>query len=334
MANSNAHTSVFILVVAVGIGGCHMKSPERPERSAFNDAAPLEFRDSDPIGPSVALVLTRPKFTGVEIAKLARSMAEVVADQPLPPVESIPAEQLESFEKAAAAVENRVWLTMDAGDESLEFNYYPDKPAIMVGTIDRDRPTFSDAGVYPGIGRDRALERAHDCADLLVEDGVLSPQSYVRDPILERAPSHSYPLSPDASETIEVTDHYHFIFGQAPHGILLGNAELTIDVDAHSGQCFRMEVSFIDVREDEPVDLIVSIEQARAAVEGEVPPTGGNKVVDDGRVVYWLDPQVRTAVVEPRYVSSYVVVSEDGLASQGTNFAVSLSHAPPTVTEF
>jgi hypothetical protein len=325
---TNVRHIEIVLVTMAATLGCHMNEPpEQPVRSAFTQERPIEYGTDKLLGSSSALTLTRPHFTGIEIAERAHAIAEVIADAPLPPVESITPERLEAFEAAAAAVEGRVWLTIDTGDESLEFNYYPERPSILVGVIDRDRPHFTEPGVYPGIGRNAALTRAQACADLLADSDVIAPQSYVRDPVLERAPSSSSPANPETAAKIQVTDYYHFIFGQAPNGILLGNSELTIDVDAHSGRCFRVEVVFIDYQREGPVDLIVSIED-------DVPPTGGRKVVDEGRIVYWLDHQARTAIVEPRYVSSYTILSDDGLASRGVNFAVTLSHRPPVVTEF
>lgn len=131
-----------------------------------------------------------------------------------------------------------------------------------------------------------------------------------------------------------MTDHYHFVFGQAPNGILLGNSELKIDVDAHAGSCFRVEVAFIDSAPGAPVELIVSVEDAKSAVKNEVPATGGQKVIDEGRVLYWLEPGVASAVVEPRFVSSYSVLSDSGMASPAVPFAVTLSQDPPVIVEY
>jgi hypothetical protein len=152
----------------------------------------------------------------------------------------------------------------------------------------------------------------------LARRDVIEAHSYLRAPILERA----------------ATDHYHFVFGQAPNGILLGNSELIIDVDAHSGDCFRIEVAFIDSAMGAPVELIVSVDDAKAAVANDVPDSGGTKVFDEGRIVYWLEPGVSSAVVEPRYVSSYTVLSDSGMASRGVPFAVTLSQDPPVVIEY
>lgn len=324
----------FVGLLAAVVGCQAIEPPDPPSHTAFTNAEPLEIREDEPIGRTVALRLTRPRFTGTELAEMAHVLAQVVADAPLPGVDSIPAEQLQSFETAAAAVEGRVWFVLETGEEKLEFDYYPQHPSIIVGLIDRQRPHFTEAGTHPGIGRDAALARARRCADSLAEQGVISPGSYARNPVLERAPTSSYPADADTAGTVEVTDHYHFIFGQVLNGILLGNTELTIDVDAHSGDCFRLGVALIDHRAEGPVDLIVPVREARAVVENDVPATGGRKVVGEGRVVYWLDPHVPSAIVEPRYVSSYTIVSKDGLASHGTSFAVSLSQQPPVVTEF
>lgn len=329
-----SYTQLITGLLAVVVGCQTSESPERPAQSAFTRDAPLAYSEADPIGPSTALTLTRPKFTGTEIAEIAHSMAEVVADTTLPATDTISPERMEAFETAAAAVDGRVWLTIETGEETLEFDFYPEHPSIRVGVINRAQPHFTEPGIYPGIGRDAALDRARRCADLLAQSNVIPAQSYVRDPTLERAPASSYPVGENLAERIEVTDHYHFIFGQAPNGILLGNSELTIDVDAHSGDCFRVEAAFISYRTEGPVNLIVSVGQARAAVESDVPATGGRKVVDEGRLVYWLDPGASSAVVEPRYVSSYTIVSESGLASHGVTFAATLSQRPPIVTEF
>lgn len=309
-----------------------MEASETTPRSGFVDLELTAFRDSVPVGPTHSLVLTRPTFTGTQIAELAHAMSSVVVDEPLPPVSAIPPEQLESFETAAATVEGRVWLTIEAGSESVEFDYYPERPSILVGIINRSKPHFETPGVYAGIGRNAALEAAHLCGDELAELDVIEERSYLREPILERAPSMGYPTA--TGGTIEVTDHYHFVFGQAPNGILLGNSELTIDVDAHSGACFRIEVAFIDSALGAPVELIVSVDDAKAAVAKDVPESGGKKVIDEGRIVYWLDPGVSSAVVEPRYVSSYTVLSDSGMASRGVPFAVTLSQDPPVVVEY
>ncbi len=321
------------LVTLVAAGGCQtIESSDKTLRTGFIDLEPTAFRDSVPIGPMQSLTLSRPTFTGTQIAELAHAMSDVVVDEPLAPVSSIPPEQLAAFEAAAATVEGRVWLTIEAGGETIEFDYRPERPSILVGIINRPKAHFDEPGVYPGIGRNAALDAAHLCGDQLAESSVIEPRSYLSEPILERAPSTRYPTA-DGS-TIEITDHYHFVFGQAPHGILLGNSELTIDVDAHSGECFRVEVAFIDSAPGAPVDLIVSVDDAKAAVTKDPPATGGSKIIDDGRVVYWLEPGSSSAVVEPRYVSAYTILSDSGMTSRGIPFAVTLSQDPPVVTEY
>lgn len=324
------NTALAVCLLAAAAGCRTMEVSETTPRSGSVD--PAMFSESVPIGPTHSLTLSRPTFTGIQIAELAHAMSEVIVDEPLPPVSSIPPEQLESFEEAAAAVEGRVWLTIEAGVQTVEFNYWPERPSILVGIINRAKPQFEAPGVYPGIGRDAALDVAHRCGDELAESEVIEERSYLREPILERAPSTRYPTATGA--TIEVTDHYHFVFGQAPNGILLGNSELTIDVDAHSGACFRVEVAFIDSAAGAPVDLIVSVDQAKSAVANDPPATGGEKVIDGGRVLYWLEPGVSSAVVEPRFVSSYTVLSDLGMASRAVPFAVTLSQDPPVVVEY
>jgi hypothetical protein len=330
MTATNIALAVCLLAT---VAGCRtMEASDATPRSGFVDLELTAFRDSVPIGPTYSLTLSRPTFTGTQIAELAHAMSSVVVDEQLPPVSSIPPEQLESFETAAATVEGRVWLTIEAGSQTVEFNYHPERPSILVGIINRQKPHFETPGVYPGIGRDAALEAAHLCGDELADSDVIEERSYLREPILERAPSMSYPIA--TGGTIEVTDHYHFVFGQAPNGILLGNSELTIDVDAHSGDCFRVEVAFIDSAIGAPVELIVSVDDAKAAVLKDAPATGGQKLIDEGRVLYWLEPGVLSAIVEPRFVSSYTVLSDSGMASRGVPFAVTLSQDPPVVVEY
>ncbi len=326
-------TNIALTVCLLATAGCQtIDTPDKTPRSGFIDAELTAFRDSVPIGPTQSLVLSRPGFSGQQIAELAHAMSTVVVDEPLPPVDAIPPEQMSAFETAAATVEGRVWLTIDTGPETVEFDYRPERPSILVAIMDRPKPEFDEPGVYPGVGRDAALEAAHRCGDELAELGVIEPRSYLSEPILDKAPGSRNPTA--SGETIEVTDHYHFVFGQAPNGILLGNSELTIDVDAHSGSCFRVEAVFIEQAPGEAVELIVSVDDAKAAVADEPPATGGKKIVDEGRVLYWLDPGVASAVVEPRFVSSYTVLSDSGMASHGVPFAVTLSEEPPIVTEY
>jgi hypothetical protein len=328
-----ATNAALILCLFAAATACQtMEASDQTARSGFIDLEPTALRDSVPIGPAESLVLSRPSLTGAQIAALAHSMSAVVVDEALPPVESLPPEQLGAFEAAAAAVEGRVWLTIETGSQTIEFDYRPERPSILVGVIDRPKPHFTDPGVYPGIGREAALSAAHRCGDQLTESRVIEPRSYLKSPILERAPSGRSPTLSGAS--IEVTDHYHFVFGQAPRGVLLGNSELTIDVDAHSGECFRVELVFIDSAPGSPVELIVSVDDAKAAVTSEPPAAGGTKVLAEGRVLYWLEPGVSSAVVEPRYVSSYTILFDSGMASRAAPFAVTLSQDPPLVTEY
>lgn len=309
-------TKTVLAICFLTAVGCRTISGNQIPR--FLDVESTAFRDSVPIGRTQSLALSRPTFTETQIAELAHAMSDVIANDPLP-VGSIAPDQFRAFETAAAAVDGRVWLTIEAGTQTLEFDYRPERPSVLVGIINRPKPHLEDRGAHPGIGRDAALDAAHRCGDQLAESEVIDSGSYLRKPI---------------HETAEVTDHYHFVFGQAPNGILLGNSELTIDVDAHGGDCFRVEVAFIDFTPGAPVNLIVSVEDARAAVANDPPPTGGTKVVDDGRVLYWLEPGVSAAVVEPRYVSSYTILSDSGIASRGAPFAVTLSQDPPVVTEY
>lgn len=325
----------MFLMFAIGCGGSTLSGDAKDEtlRSAFNDERPTVIHDSVPVGETRALALTRPSLTAVQIAETARAMSQVIVDEPIPLISSIPTDEFEAFEAAAATVEGVVWLTIDSGDQTLGFSYFPQYPSITVEEIERAKPTFTAPGVYPGVGRDAALEAAKHCGDELAEYGVVETQSYLRDPILERAPGGRWPTL-DGAGHIEVTDHYHFVFGQAPTGILLGNSEMTIDVDAHSGECFRVEVAFIDVSFVDPVELVVSVDEAKAAVEGQLVATGGSRTVEDGRVLYWLELGTFSGVVEPRYVGTYSILTDNGLATHGQGFAVSLSQQPPAVVEF
>ena len=330
----SSRTWVLATLLLLSANCQSVDSNEPSLRSAFGGVPLAAIRDSVPIGPSQSLILTRPHFSAVEIATIARAMATVVGEEDLPPVDAIPPEQFASFEEAAKAVEGRVWLTMEAGEQKLGFELYPQKPAIRVGVMDRSKPNFTAAGTYPGVGRDMALLSARRCADVLAELDVIAASSYLPEPVLERAQGSSFPAVDDPEAKVEVTDHYHFVFGQAPNGILLGNSELTIDVDAHSGECFRIEVDFIEQQQGRAVDLIVSADAAKAAVEADIPSTGGKKVVDEGRVVYWLEPELASSEIEPRFVSSYTVVSEEGIAASPVPFAVLLSQEPPVIDEF
>ncbi|GEM_PF-3747748 len=328
--------SLAALLALSFLFGCRpMDGTEVELGSAFSDGSPTAFLESVPIGPTRALRLTRPAFTATEVAQLTRSMGEVVTGESLLPA------QVETLE--AAAVEARARGTLEFGSEVVEFRYRPRQPSILVGTVERVKPRFTEPGVYEGVGRGAALEAAQVCADALAAREVIAARSYLREPVLERAPGGRLPAHTKAIENIEniesikFVDHYHFVFGRVPDevGILLGDAMLTIDVDARTGDCFRIEASFVDYVPAREVELIVSVAAARAAVEAIEAETGGARAVaGDGWILYSLDPGVAQAVVEPRYVDTYSVFSESGMATRSVGFAVTLSVAPPLITEF
>lgn len=299
-----ASKPLLALSLFATLAGCRTTAPaDTTPRSAFVELDPVALPDSVPIGATRALTLSRPTLTTAQITKLVWAMSRVVA--PRSP------EQLQSA--------------------TIEFDYRPEHPSIRVAVSNRPKPRLTEPGPHPGIARDDALERAHACADQLAQANVIEPHSYLRQPILERARLTTRPTPTGA--TLHVTEHYHFVFGQAPNGILLGNSELKIDVDPHTRQCFRIELAFIDSAPADPVNLIISVDDAKSALANTPPTSGGQKIIDEGRVIYWLDPGISSAVVEPRYLSTYTILSDSGMASRAIPFIVTLSQDPPIITE-
>lgn len=302
-------------------------------RSAFVDDPPSAFRDSEPIGPTRALQITRPTRTAVQLIDRARAMAVVITrDESLPTGEAIDPSSLSHWEEAARSQPDRPGtINMYLEGHNLSATYLPATDTISVlskDIIDRSPANFTPGDKAVGVGVEAAQSIAEACVDELAIRDAIPSRVYAREPI-------------QAGERVTRigdqvwVEQYDFVFAPKPGGMPLRSMDLRVGVAAQSGRCRSLTISMVEFEEADEVVAVTSADQARAFVEASVAADPLVESVSvEGYVGYLLEPSRSSARVEPRYIASYVttaIVDDQSLVSREKTAAVSLTTQPQSL---
>jgi hypothetical protein len=304
-------------------------------RSAFGEDEPGAFRDSIPIGPTYSLEMTRTNPSAADVIARARAMAVVITkDQSLPGGASIDPSELQYWEDAARGQPDRPGtVNVYLNNHHLSATYLPITDTLSV--LSKDIKDRAPAGLIPGekhvgVGGDAARATAEACVDELATLGVIPSRAYSRIPV----------QSAERVTTIggnAWVEQYDFVFSPMPGGIPLRSMDVRVGVAAQSGRCRTLVVSLVQFEEHAAVIVATSAEAAKAAVISQIlQDPVVNDVTVEGYIGYLLEPEVASAIVEPRYIAQYVtstLVDGRPMLARRKTASVTLTSSVPSVQQ-
>ena len=323
-------TAIFLVFTTLGTFGCQAESG--PDAADDVDAPVSAFIDDQPaLEKKRALEITRPNRSAIEVIMRARAMAIVITqDTDFPVGDSVDPLTLSYWEEAARGQPHRPGtINVYLNGHNLSATYLPATDTISVlskDIVDRSPPNLIAGEKSVGIGVDEAQAVAEGCVDELAARGAIPSRVYSRSPV-------------QAGERVTTigerswVEQYDFVFAPRPAGVPLRSMDIRVGVSAQSGRCRSLTISMVRFRETDTVQLVVSVQEARAFVESTIANDPlVSSVSVEGYIGYLLGPNESNGVIEPRYIASYVTTSMvDGhpLVSREKTAAVTLTSFPP-----